>query len=315
MKTTNKSIKYLKYSLLTLCFSWLISSLNALAEHFYTLQLTLNPALERKLQQQTGLDKVHSMTFSNSDHFLYLGQFSNQQRAQNALTALLQAQMLDIKLYQPLIVEIFRPGNTLPPTESRTQKQSRRKNKKQSPNHSFVPTALRAPKTDAHTTLTPPRPLSSAVASDYRKATRTGATVTTQSNTVQYTGQKTPIYRNQKITMGAKKTKKKAFPPPSFNGTGKALSGQDYIQKGYSILLASFKSRKKYHEFIENHPSGDFYCHQGQENKTGKSLIRVHMAVFEKYTEAKSYLSAAGNFGELQPYITALNNIELHPCQ
>lgn len=81
------------------------------------------------------------------------------------------------------------------------------------------------------------------------------------------------------------------------------------VKEGYSIQVAVFKNQSNYRRFIDDHPSGDFYCNID----TSESTV-IHMGIFDKFSIAKQRLKEAGDFGDLSPYIITLNDAQLTNC-
>lgn len=137
-----------------------------------------------------------------------------------------------------------------------------------------TPEALRAEPAESHTALTPPVVAATAVASNY---------------------QEQPVRTSQVTT-------------PLTSSTAK--SEIITVKKGYSIQVAVLKSQSNYRRFIDEHPSGEFYCNID----TSESTV-IHMGIFEKFSNAQQRLREAGDFDDLSPYIITLKNTQLKSCQ
>lgn len=256
-------------SFLFLCFTQLFLIAKVSAEDFYTLQLQVDPGQESSMQRLTQLPKIHSATFSPTEHFVYLGQFTTEQEANSALDKIQREIEPQISNFHPMIVELF--INQEEQVEPRSMARQKRLE--------TTPEALRAEPAESHTALTPPIVAAAAVATDYQ------AQADTASN---------------------KQSKPQASTTPI-----KSASKTDNItvKEGYSIQVAVFKNQSNYRRFIDDHPSGDFYCNID----TSESTV-IHMGIFEKFSSAKQSLKEAGDFGDLSPYIITLNNAQLTNC-
>lgn len=78
----------------------------ALADSFYTLQLSAAPAQHKNLTTYLALPKMHSENFGDGQDFIYLGHFDSEQEAKTILQQL-HTQQPELKTYQPVIVELF----------------------------------------------------------------------------------------------------------------------------------------------------------------------------------------------------------------
>ena len=149
----------------------LLGSNASYAEDFYTLQFHVAPQQEASLQRLTQLQKVHSATLSQSEHFVFLGEFASEQEAAEQLMQIQRKIEPQIGNFNPLIVELFRnQSKQVEPLSMARQKRLKR-----------APDTLRAQATSSHTTLTPKLAANAAMASDYRVTAFT-STPTAQPN-------------------------------------------------------------------------------------------------------------------------------------
>lgn len=256
-------------SILFICIAALLVTTKANADDFYTLQLQVDPSQESSMQRLTQLPKIHSATFSPTEHFVYLGQFDSEEEANRALDKIQREIEPQISSFHPMIVELF--INQEEQIEPRSMARQKRLEE--------TPEALRAEPAQSHTALTPPVATAAAVATDYQAQASA-----TSSN--------------------ASKPQASA---PLTSSTAKAEIFT--VKEGYSIQVAVFKNQSNYRRFIDDHPSGDFYCNVD----TSESTV-IHMGIFEKFSIAKQRLKEAGDFGDLSPYIITLDNAQLTNC-
>lgn len=261
-------------SLLFICAAALPLANSVNADDFYTLQLQVDPGQEVSMQRLTQLPKIHSATFSPTEHFVYLGQFNTEAEANKALDKIQREIEPQISSFHPMIVELFiNPNEQVEPRSMARQKRLEP-----------TPEALRAEPAESHTALTPPIVTAAAVATDYQEPSSD-----TNSASVSEPPE-TPS------------------PAPQTNNTSKVNSIT--VKKGYSIQVAVFKNQNNYRRFIDDHPSGDFYCNID----TSESTV-IHMGIFDKFSSAKQSLKEAGDFGDLSPYIITLDNAQLTLCR
>lgn len=246
------------------------------ADAFFSLQLRVDMNQESSLQRLTSLNKVHSATFSASEHYVYLGQFTSEQAAQQKLDQIKRDIEPQIQSYSPMIVEIFAPDSAqynLASDQVETEGNAsavvlpNSKAKKMKREAETAPSAVQAPAVQQHTALAMPTVTAAAVAKDYQ-----------QHQTAQ------------------------DLPQPNNNN-------RIHVDKGYSIQLAAFQNLNNYHNFMQDYPSGDFYCNSSE------TLRVVHMGIFDRYSEAAAAMQEAGDFDELKPYIVTLTDSSLITCQ
>lgn len=293
------------YSALTL----LLSANKSLAEDIYTLQLQTTVAKEANLIHLTQLQKIHSATFSPTEHFIYLGNFSTERAANDALTRLNATLKAQLSANSPTVVELFMDPSQIPapfaqaPAPAPAQLKQYQTDSKQAapqPEALHIKTevpetmarqkqeeatraAIQAPEAPQHASLPEPIAFTPTTAKDFEQ--------TTNAAGVQSTPPQQPVVIEPQRTP--------ATPTPNTR----------FVAEGYSIQVAAFKSSKNYRRFIDDHPSGEFYCNVDQEE-----LTVIHMGVFDGFSEAKAYMKAAGDFDTLTPYIITLKNAQLTLC-
>lgn len=245
-------------SIFFVCVAALLVTAKANADDFYTLQLQVDPSQESSMQRLTQLPKIHSATFSPTEHFVYLGQFDSEEEANSALDKIQREIEPQISSFHPMIVELF--INQEEQVEPRSMARQKRLEE--------TPEALRAEPAQSHTALTPPVATATAVATDYQAQASAPLTSST------------------------------------------AKADTITVKEGYSIQVAVFKNQSNYRRFIDDHPSGDFYCNIDTSDSTV-----IHMGIFEKFSIAKQRLKEAGDFGDLSPYIITLDNARLTNCR
>lgn len=248
---------------------------SAHADNVYTLQLQVDPSQESSMQRLTQLPKIHSATFSPSEHFVYLGKFDSEAEAKHALERVQRDIEPQISSFNPMIVELYL--NQQDTLEALSMSRHKRLEE--------APEALRAEPAEPHAALTPPIAATAAIASDYQ------APAKADSSTA----------KNSKPE--AVKTQKPRTSSPS-------QAENITVSEGYSIQIAVFKNQNNYRRFIDDHPSGDFYCNIDTSDSTV-----IHMGIYPRFSSAKQALKEAGDFGDLSPYIITLNNAELTKCR
>lgn len=124
----------------------------ALADSFYTLQLSAAPAQHKNLTTYLALPKMHSENFGDGKDFIYLGHFDSEQEAKTILQQL-HTQQPELKTYQPVIVELF---TNKPAAVEKQMAQKQIVQKK------FATESPRAPVTNKQETTKPSTPNSSA---------------------------------------------------------------------------------------------------------------------------------------------------------
>ena len=144
---------------------FLLGSNTTYAEDFFTLQFHVAPQQEASLQRLTRLQKIHSATMSQREHFVFLGEFASEREAAEQLMQIQRKIEPQIGNFNPLIVELFRnQSKQLEPLSMARQKRLK-----------HAPKILQAQPTTNHTTLPVKAATSTAVAADYQAPAFTSA--------------------------------------------------------------------------------------------------------------------------------------------
>lgn len=144
---------------------FLLGSNASYSEEFYTLQFNVSPQQEGSLQRLTQLQKIHSATLSQQEHFVFLGSFSSERKATEQLVLIQRKIEPQIGNFNPLVVELFRNrSDQIEPLSMARQKRLK-----------LAPETLRARPASDHTTLTPKVAANAAVAADYQTPAFTSA--------------------------------------------------------------------------------------------------------------------------------------------